>query len=87
MLRCIVLHIVVSCAAACRRFVVNIKLSATKTVPFVVYDDAASAKELATSFARIHGLDGKAVEVLTGVLQQHIDARKEALKAQDTPHA
>ena len=61
------------------RFVVNIKLSVNKTVPIVVYDDVSSAKELATSFAKIHALDRNAVKVLTGVLQQHIDARKQAL--------
>jgi len=55
---------------------VNIKLSAGKLVPIVVYDDC-TAMELASSFGKIHALDGKAVEILSTVLQQHMDARRQ----------
>lgn len=61
------------------RFVVNIKLSVNKTVPIVVYNDSTSAHELATNFAKIHALDTKAIDVLTNVLQQHIDIRMKNL--------
>ena len=57
------------------RFVVNIKLGGGKLVPIIVYDDIP-AQELAISFGKIHSLDMKAVNILTSVLQQHLDARK-----------
>lgn len=65
------------------RFVVNIKLSAGKLVPIVIYDDC-TALELATNFGRIHALDAKAVEVLASVLQQHMGARRTEMA--ELPH-
>jgi hypothetical protein len=70
----------------CYRFVVNIKLSAGKLVPIVVYDDC-TAMELAASFGKIHALDAKAVEILAAVLQQHMDARRQQLATEmGSPH-